>query len=283
MYNHKPLAKTCLFWCALCAPLAVGGFLAMMISIYSDLGVLCWESECVQTFFDYFKFPLTIVGISLPLVAMAAAIHRSREAALQIEYVAKQYGELIKNNRFGNYLKHRETFEKLVDSFCKRHGENIQKNVTMQSHRLYVKLFPASGYGRLDWAGEHDEVFWEKVELKAAEAIAEVHKSKDEFDLEKFVRCLGYLIRNLEIFYQDFMSVSCIRDGEEVYSVHVESDEDMCAALFYSLTDVLSVVMMLRGFVGKNDFSDLLLGLKSSVVIDLIEAGSDSLSVERYK
>lgn len=170
MFDHKPLASTTLFWCALLAPLSVGGGLGLLIFFSTDLGGFCGESVCVRNFFDAFKFPLAIMGSSLPLVAMVAAVHRSKEAALQI-------AEVIKNNRFGNYLKHRETFEKLVDAFCARHGASIDTKVGVRSHRLYARLFPRSGYGVLEWAGEHDVECWEKVESKIKEIHEELRKS----------------------------------------------------------------------------------------------------------
>nr|NLU60051.1 hypothetical protein [Pseudomonas sp. BIGb0427] len=46
----------------------------------------------LKNFFGHFKIPLTIMGLSLPFVAMVAAIHRSIEAATQIEVALKQYG-----------------------------------------------------------------------------------------------------------------------------------------------------------------------------------------------
>lgn len=121
---------------------------------------------CTKLFYR-FKFPITIAGLSLPFVALVAAIQRSKETSLQISLASMQYGEAIKNNRFGNYLKHREGFDKLIEGYNKRaKGETVQKPV-IETPSLYADLFSDSGFNNQNWHGQHNIKLFEAIETNS--------------------------------------------------------------------------------------------------------------------
>lgn len=58
---------------------------------------------------EVFKFPLGVLALLIPLMAIFAAAHRSEQIKKQIEVTADQ-------NRFANYYKHKEEFVKFINN-----------------------------------------------------------------------------------------------------------------------------------------------------------------------
>ncbi|WP_331831796.1 hypothetical protein VUG52_16575 [Pseudomonas sp. LH21] len=280
--SHKHLIKTSLFWWALLLPVLSGAILAGLIGWGSDLGQACISSRCVQNFVGHFKFPITIAGLSLPLVAMPAAIHRSMEAALQIDLASKQYGEAIKNNRFGNYLKHRESFEKVLDGFIAKHNVGGSTNVGLSTYRLYARLFPGSGYGRIQWAGEFDEVFWGKIEDSCKVMHTQMGQAEDGFNADKFIYAVSYLIGELEVDYVDFITIEYTSSASRPVRLHAPNKDDDFEAIAFAAFDLGEIIIAIRGFLGINEFDDLLGGYTIDAVSNALRAYRDRLEVTRY-
>lgn len=257
--KHKHLAKTSLFWFAMLIPIICGSVLAGLIYKYSDVGNLCASSECIQNFFDRFKFPITVAGMALPFIALVAAIQRSKETSLQISLASMQYGEAIKNNRFGNYLKHREGFDKLIDGYNKRaKGETVQKPI-IETPSLYADIFPDSGFNNRNWHGQHDEKLLDAIEKNSATLMLQMQAPLESFNISVFLAALEYLSKILRIRYTKPSFIKHV-NGENKITVMTPHDEDLPYALFLLITDVFALLGIVRTYVGTNNSDDLMYG-----------------------
>lgn len=134
MTKLRKLGDSPLFRLALFMPLISGVSLLAITVLSNENSNFCMTSECINNFFDLYKYPLSIMGLSVPLTAIVAALHRSEEAHQQIE-------ETLKQNTFNNYIKHKEEFLKLL--------EKIEKQCSCQFTDplfLYNRIFPKNNY-----------------------------------------------------------------------------------------------------------------------------------------
>lgn len=161
MSQHRHLVRTFSFWLALAFPLGSAFILSALIFNSVEVNGFCFTPDCISNFLELYKLPIAIAGLSLPLVAMIASLHRSREAALQIDLGQQQFGEALKNNIFGNYLKHRDGFFTLLDRYSKE--ESMEKlAIKIDQSGLYVALFPKNSFSTLNFKGSG--AHWEKLE-----------------------------------------------------------------------------------------------------------------------
>lgn len=278
--EHKHLAKTKIFWCALLVPILMGGLLGILVGYNSQVGKLCFSSECVQNFFTVFKFPVAIMGLSLPLVAMVAAIHRSIEASAQIEVATKQFGEAIANNRFGNYLKHREGFEKLIDGYCaRRHFKNGCK-VYVLAGNVYSRFFPDASLSNVEWNGQFDTKYFERMESHFSVLVEELKKTKEDFDFERFMGALSTLVNIFSVNYTDVSSIS-FEGGEGKSSVKVlipKSDHE-ARGVYGVLRDIFGVLILVRGYSGVNKASGFPIAKKYGHVAELLKYSSSKYKI----
>jgi hypothetical protein len=257
--KHKHLAKTPLFWFAMLAPIICGLVLAGLIYKYSGVGDLCARAECIQNFFDRFKFPITLAGLALPFIALVAAIQRSKETSLQISLASMQYGEAIKNNRFGNYLKHREGFDKLIEGYNKRaKGETVQKPI-IETPSLYADIFPDSGFNNRSWHGQHNTKLLAAIEKNAATLMLQMQAPLASFNISVFLAALGYLSKALKIHYAKPCFIKHV-NGENEITVMTPHDADLPYVLFLLITDVFALLAFVRSYVGTNNSDDLMYG-----------------------
>lgn len=103
MSEYKKLSQSKVFQVALVAPTIFGTTLFLAALTANGSYKICFTSECIETFFNLYKYPLSIFGLAVPLSAIVAAIHRSDETAYQIKQTLAQ-------NTFNNYAKHQEEF-----------------------------------------------------------------------------------------------------------------------------------------------------------------------------
>ncbi|MBC3255704.1 hypothetical protein HU733_09380 [Pseudomonas paralactis] len=134
MKPYKKLSESVTFRLALLIPTALGLALLIISATINENYEICLSSNCINYFFELYKYPLSLLGMSVPLTAIAAAIHRSEEASLQIE-------ETIRQNKFNNYIKHKEEFF----DFLKRLEINCDC-VFSDPLSLYKKIFPNNNY-----------------------------------------------------------------------------------------------------------------------------------------
>lgn len=95
-----------------------------------------WDFSAVgfKTFIEAFALPLGILAIVVPASALIASIHRSEQTRKQIDLMTE-------TNRFSNYYKHIEEFEKHLER-C-----NLIKFVSYDLANIYNISFPASRSG----------------------------------------------------------------------------------------------------------------------------------------
>jgi hypothetical protein len=252
------LVSTWIFWLALLVPILFGMTLALLIAYSSELGDTCFRAGCVQSFFEVFKFPIAITGLALPLVAMVAAIHRSNEAALQIKITSSQYEEAISNNRFGNYLKHREGFEKLIAGYCADsvHGEGCR--IVVRSASLYGRMFPGSGFNNVSWTGQCDEKRLELGNMSAKIIVFQAAASREDFDFFMFMKCLDAMVKLFQINYFPYAFISVESLEEKVgLEVLIPGYSSKSKALIFAVSDCLALLALFRSYVGINKSDDL--------------------------
>ena len=134
------LGESPLFRAALLVPIMSGALLFVASSISNNNFTMCFSSGCINNFFELYKFPLSILGLSVPLTAIVAALHRSEEAHLQIE-------ETLKQNTFNNYIKHQEEFFKLLEKIELKCSCRFTDPLT-----LYRRIFPKNNYSYFTFA-----------------------------------------------------------------------------------------------------------------------------------
>lgn len=241
--KHKPLTKTFYFWLALFVPIFLGLALGLVVGLNSSLGGICFSSGCVNYFIEVYKVPIAIAGFSLPLVAMVAAIQRSNEAFVQIRNGHRQYSEAVKNNRVGNYLKHREGFYKLVDNFCDVESNNsVSCKVQVDVGYLYMRLFPKNSFRFLDFEQERNEK-WEVLResfRRMDNNIGNGQKSPDCFNLQDFLYDLQRVQNVLTVRFSPTIFCGYKNDGELLGSAICGAEYDI-----YKIIETARLVLRL--------------------------------------
>ncbi|WP_078085451.1 hypothetical protein [Microbulbifer mangrovi] len=107
-------------------------------------------------FLSEFKFPLGILALIIPVVALLAANHRSEQTKAQIHATNSQ-------NLFTNYYKHIEEFEKYISNH-----QNLKENIK-SPRNLHKKIYPKARLGETSVSRETID----KIERRSA-AITQV-------------------------------------------------------------------------------------------------------------
>ncbi|MBH3308909.1 hypothetical protein I5P84_05500 [Pseudomonas mosselii] len=275
--SHKHLAQTYIFWLALGVPLIASAILAACISMATDLGQLCLESTCVQNFFDIFKFPIAIAGLSLPLVAMVAAIHRSIEASTQINIAIKQYGEAIANNRFGNYLKHREGFEKLIDSLCARRNLDETSKLYLVNATVYSRVFPDASLKNEGWAGQFNSEWVNELRYNWVRLEAQL-KSNSGYDLEVIVESVSVIAKALTINYTKSMRMDAKFGGKEIV-MWIPKMDNLEDSMYAVLKDIFFVIDIITGYAQMPRFLNYSIGAAHARVFEVFSNQNANLAL----
>lgn len=127
--------------------LLVTAFIAFHMPLTLDLSGDGFNHAVAQ-----FKVPIGILTISIPLLALLAANHRSEQTKKQmiltlsqIERTDRQITMVQGQNIFSNYFKHLEEFDKRF----KGKDNDIAMHVT-SPYKLHHFLFPNSRHGKLE-------------------------------------------------------------------------------------------------------------------------------------
>lgn len=107
--SNPKLHKTFWFWIALISPLLISIDLVLVISYLSPNLEFSMAADSINKLIASLQLPLAIASLSIPFVAMVAAVHRSSQTAHQISVQTEQ-------NNFANHFKHLEEFSKAMDS-----------------------------------------------------------------------------------------------------------------------------------------------------------------------
>ncbi|WP_444938703.1 hypothetical protein [Microbulbifer sp. JMSA002] len=108
--------------------------MALSIIVY---GVICQNSNFSfdpsydgwNRLFDYFKFPLSLAALSLPLTGLFAAHHRSSQMAETLKEASTQ-------NVITKYYSHKKDFFELLEKI------ESEKEIKFKYNSLYRALFP---------------------------------------------------------------------------------------------------------------------------------------------
>jgi len=216
--KHQPLFRTVWFWLAILVPVFLALFLGAGIWVSSNVGKWCFESGCVNYFVEVFKVPITIAGLSLPLVAMVAAVQRSKEAYIQIRHGQKQYSEAVSNNRVGNYLKHREGFYKLIENFCEIEAVSAgDSKVYIDAGYLYMRLFPNNSFELLEFV-QGTAPFWKRLDesfSKMEAFVSDADKIGGDFDLTGFITELQTALNVFTVRIVPFVTCEFGEEGKK--------------------------------------------------------------------
>lgn len=129
MNAKQPLFKSAQFWAFTLTPIAISLLIVWSISYKSGME-LQWNAEGLKTFYEFFKLPIAILTLSIPLGALAASQHRSVQTAEQIEQQAVQ-------NEFSNRIAHKESFTRFFKDVKPFNDEKINT-----PWEIYEALFP---------------------------------------------------------------------------------------------------------------------------------------------
>ena len=111
--------------------LIIGFAIGIIILLFSNLE-LCFTAICFSNILIIFKFPLAVISSGIALAAFRSVMFRSEQAA-------KQMQELIRKNKFSDFLEHKKEFIRFTSEIESEQEGNLyfaNKDV------LYSNLFP---------------------------------------------------------------------------------------------------------------------------------------------
>lgn len=194
------LVTTLGFWIAIIPPLTIGIGLAIYAGIQDDK-VWSFTSEGYNNFLVAFKLPIGVMGLSIPLGALAASVHRSVQTSRQIV-------EQNQQNIFTNYLEHRKYFLTFIEE------HQPFKLLEVSAPVLYQNLFPNSANGDLSPDNKSIDRLIEAVEISAyfsskaiTNDLSETNFRIIDDQLEKYLRASTELL-NQFIEIKDFSQES---------------------------------------------------------------------------
>jgi len=132
-------------------PIVIGTFaVILLLVILSTITILLvdprsWAltSDGFNRAANYLRVPLGLLTVSIPLLALLAANHRSSQTKRQMELTRDQIALATEQNNFANYYKHVEVFEK----FCVEHV-NVEGKFRFDNLRgLHNEIFPNARQG----------------------------------------------------------------------------------------------------------------------------------------
>jgi hypothetical protein len=191
-----PLHKHPLFLAALWVPLFLSLVVGGAIAFEERLHGFCLAAACWDRFYELFKFPILLASLFVPLTAVVAAIHRSQETQVQLATARDQFAEVLRQNTFNGYIKHKEEFGSLVLRLEQKHNVKL----TDVAH-LYNVLFYSNNYKYFDVTYSYPEggVFYlEELSGTLSDVIALGNVATTEYpvpeeDTVRFVDRLGHV------------------------------------------------------------------------------------------
>lgn len=197
------LFKTVGFWVAVAPPLIIGIALAAWAGIHENK-VWSLTVEGYNGFLKDFKLPIGIMGLSIPLGALAAAVHRSVQTSRQIV-------EQNEQNIFSNYLEHRRYFLTFIEE------HQPFEHIKVSAPHLYQRLFPESANGPLAPANAAIDELLETIEKTASLSMKAV---ENELSAKNF-----NIINNELAFYLE-RSTKLLKGFIKVPESHLENIVD---------------------------------------------------------
>lgn len=287
LLSHKKLSKSVYFWLAMLIPMLSAVLVAITILLSSSTGGFCFSAECWANFLHFYKIPITIAGASIPAVAVVAALHRSHETAIQISMSFRQYEESVSNNRFGNFLKHREGFIKHIEGVVLGLEHNGVK-CNVDSGALYHSVFPKNGFESFEWASDLNQKIWVDSQAslsKLSDIFSQRNETPSGEAVLKAIKILSELQSTYSFGYAEPVHYQLSVDDGRWYvyrfaGVDEENDHDRNVAI--AVVSFLEFIRKVASFC----FVDLELSRfeKPLNVPDIVDFIADAdITIEDYK
>jgi len=191
--------------------LLVSAFIASNMPLILDLSGDGFNYAVAQ-----FKVPIGILTVSIPLLALLAANHRSEQTKKQmmltlsqIERTDFQIKIVQGQNTFSNYFKHFEEFDK---RFKGKVGDTEMH--VRSPHRLHHFLFPKSRHGNLEISGDAISIAEDAATafIRLCKRFKyEDHWSSSALKIDKKVQAL---VDNFKIFQGSRTGTQMLADGD---------------------------------------------------------------------
>lgn len=130
--------------------LIAASLIALTILVFTPNLKFNPSSEGWNNAIEIFKFPLGLLAVSIPLIALFAANHRSVQSKAQMELTQSQIALTQNNNHVTNYYKHVDEFQKYLESH--HFGFTLEKEKRPKftyPRKLHKALFPEAKMGML--------------------------------------------------------------------------------------------------------------------------------------
>jgi hypothetical protein len=167
------LHKTFWFWCALITPISIALDLGLVMAYFTPETHGLFSYSTINLLIIELKLPIAIAGLSIPLVAMVAAVHRSSQTAEQIRVQHEQ-------NTFSNHFKHLEEFN------SRFHDKDFIYSTWGSVEALHRYIYPDSQNGNIEpkeYTFDHRAVLTEIKTVTEAPDI-DIKKRIKELHLE---------------------------------------------------------------------------------------------------
>ncbi|OCH54717.1 hypothetical protein A6D97_09505 [Vibrio sp. ZF57] len=132
---HRSFIALPIVWIVTLAIIITSSICAFLIVVHTPLR---WDLSAAgfNNFVSVFRFPLGILALIIPIIALLAANHRSEQTKEQIRVTNQQ-------NTFSNHYKHLEEFKKYVDILQLDDFDDVLLR------KLHKKMFPRSLNGEM--------------------------------------------------------------------------------------------------------------------------------------
>lgn len=120
--SHPPLFQLRSFWAMVLIPLSLAIVITFFIAQSLSFPDMELTKDGFDNAYDYFKIPLWIAALSLPLAGFYASHHHSVQTAAQIERSDRQIKATDDKNSFENYIKHWQMFNERLDEIGMHHS-----------------------------------------------------------------------------------------------------------------------------------------------------------------
>ncbi|WP_067522937.1 hypothetical protein [Endozoicomonas ascidiicola] len=253
---HKSFLSLKILWIVISIHFSI----ALLISLAIILNLeskLDFSHSGFNNFLLIFKVPLSILALTIPIIALLAANHRSEQTKEQMRLASQQ-------NDFSNYFKHLEEFEK----YC-THIFNV-KSARLKSPRKYHDLaFPLSKNG-IFIASKN---FTEQAD-KFIEEFIDISDKLKEGEVEERNQTLADLQRVLSN-YSEFYQVtsygsgggSRINIGENGITIPDGNIKNFLYQI-HTITTVINNSLSFDTAYTPSDTFKMILSLKLSVIPD---------------
>ncbi|EPM6343851.1 hypothetical protein ACTN1H_004077 [Vibrio parahaemolyticus] len=213
-----------------CTSIAISLLIIFNSDLKMNLSYIGWNN-----FITFFKVPLGILAILIPLGAIYATHHRSIQTLEQMKQTRMQLKMTASQNEFSNYYKHLEEFEK----YCREHCD---KNVYQHRRSLYQLSFPNS---RESHYSANKELV-ESVDHLIFELACDVNDHWLDRDLTENItlQTEGLLAiiptgRNLELLYQYKDVSESLYNRENLATKNMVTFHVSCCFLHLMMRDVI--------------------------------------------